>query len=522
MAFVPTVFYSYAHKDENLRDALAKHLEILRRQGLISAYHDREITAGTEWVGEIDHHLDTAEIILLLISPDFLASDYCYDLELERALERHEAGEATVIPVILRPCMWERGQFEKLQALPTNAEPVTSDKWPNEDTAFLNVAKGILRVVDKLIAERSQSSEARRPGATEAQLPIGDVPNERPAALSPRQNLPADLHGEKKFALGVDVGSSKIAVALFRINRLDSVSERGLSAEDVRHPVTVRGLLNQVEDLIEQEIKKEDIALKELRGIGIAAPGQVNLPVGVLEFGPGLGIKNAPLKHHLEEVFKVPVRVDNDARCATRCELYFGAGRRTRNFACIFIGTGVGSGIVIDGSIYYGENFCAGEIGHSTLDIEGPLCNCGRRGCLEVYVNGPAIVRRAAEIAEQWKREGRTTQLLEYGKKLDAKLVAEALENKDEVASQATQDVARRLGAGIANYVNTLNPGEIVLGGGLMKGFYEHMANDIREIMKTHCLQQLANTTVSPAKFMDTGAVIGAACLFHNEEKWKH
>jgi hypothetical protein len=144
------LFFSYAHKDEGLRDELATHLKMLQRQGVITTWHDRQITAGSEWAGAIDTHLNSAGIILLLISPDFIASDYCYDIELTRAMERHEAGEAIVIPVILRPADWTDAPFGKLQALPKNAHPVTL--WPNRDEAWLNVAQGIRKAAGQLAA----------------------------------------------------------------------------------------------------------------------------------------------------------------------------------------------------------------------------------------------------------------------------------------------------------------------------------------------------------------------------------
>ena len=105
------LFYSYSHKDEELRDQLENHLAMLKREGVISGWHDRRISAGQEWDGEIDDHLNSVEIILLLVSSDFLASNYCYDIEVKRAMERHEAGEARVIPIILRPCDWQRAPF---------------------------------------------------------------------------------------------------------------------------------------------------------------------------------------------------------------------------------------------------------------------------------------------------------------------------------------------------------------------------------------------------------------------------
>ena len=135
------VFFSYSHKDERLRDKLEEHLANLKRQGVIAGWHDRKIGAGREWAGEINKHLESAQIILLLVSSSFLASDYCHDVELKRALERHERGEARVIPIILRPVDWHGAEFGKLQALPKDAKPVT--KWGNRDEAFKNVAEGI-------------------------------------------------------------------------------------------------------------------------------------------------------------------------------------------------------------------------------------------------------------------------------------------------------------------------------------------------------------------------------------------
>jgi len=146
------VFFSYAHRDEDLRDELAKHLRLLERQRIIAGWHDRRIPAGGEWAGEIDTHLQTARIILLLVSADFLASDYCYDIEVQQAMARHEAGEARVIPIILRPVDWHSALFGKLQALPKDARPVTS--WPDRDEAFLDIARSIRRVAEAAVSPR--------------------------------------------------------------------------------------------------------------------------------------------------------------------------------------------------------------------------------------------------------------------------------------------------------------------------------------------------------------------------------
>ena len=172
------VFFSYAHEDEKLRDELAKQLKLLERQGIISAWHDRQIVAGTEWGSAIDTHLDSAQVILLLVSPDFLASDYCWDIEVKRAMERHEAGEARVIPVILRPVdYWQEASFGKLQALPTNAKPVTT--WENRDEAFRIVAQGIRNAIAQLTATPPQPSSAASSATVVRQESTGLTPGER-------------------------------------------------------------------------------------------------------------------------------------------------------------------------------------------------------------------------------------------------------------------------------------------------------------------------------------------------------
>lgn len=140
------MFFCYAHEDETLLDQLKRHLKPLQRQGIIDVWYDQDINAGTEWEKEINEHLNTADIILLLISPDFMNSEYCYSVEMKRALERHEQGEACVIPIILRHVHWEVKSLYTLQALPKDAFPVISSAWHSSDEAFFNVVEGILKV----------------------------------------------------------------------------------------------------------------------------------------------------------------------------------------------------------------------------------------------------------------------------------------------------------------------------------------------------------------------------------------
>ena len=187
------IFYSYSHKDETFRETLETHLAILKRQGYLEGWHDRRIAPGNNWEEEINLNLQNAEIILLLVSSNFLASDYCYD-----TLEQHKKNECIVIPIILKPCLWNKSHFNHLQALPKDGKPITT--WDNEDEAWLNVAEGILEVIEKQkpsiledkphsysgkqMNDESEMSENKELILDEADKPGGDLYTELESLVS--------------------------------------------------------------------------------------------------------------------------------------------------------------------------------------------------------------------------------------------------------------------------------------------------------------------------------------------------
>ncbi len=190
-----TVFFSYSHKDEALRDRLEIALAAMKRQGLIDAWHDRRIVGGEDFALRIDEELERADLVLLLVSPDFINSDYCYGREMTRALERHGAGEAVVLPVILRPSDWHDLPFGRLQAAPKDGRPVT--KWPDLDDAFLDVVSAI-----KGIIRKGQPATATAPipvhpaAATGFAAAVAPPPHER-SAFRPRSS---NLAVAKRFS----------------------------------------------------------------------------------------------------------------------------------------------------------------------------------------------------------------------------------------------------------------------------------------------------------------------------------
>lgn len=176
------VFFSYSHKDEELRDELEVHLAQLKNEGILEAWHDRRIPAGDSFDDAISSHLERADIILLLVSPYFLASRYCYHIEMTRALERHEAKEARVIPVILHPCDWHSAPFARLLAMPRDGKPVS--KYPNKHDAFLEVAQAI----------RAAAGSPRTPSATSRQ-----APSAKGSPPVPTEHRSSNLRIKKQF-----------------------------------------------------------------------------------------------------------------------------------------------------------------------------------------------------------------------------------------------------------------------------------------------------------------------------------
>lgn len=236
------IFFCYAHEDEPLLNKLKSHLRPLQRQRLIDVWHDRDISAGAEWEQEISKHLNEADIILLLVSPDFMDSDYCYSVEMKRALERHERGEARVIPVILRPVYWQVEPLKKLQALPTDVKPVISSGWHNFDEAFFDVAVGIRKVVillqtneghfqDNIIQPQKPLQEQSSPNSKEQWIGEGRTHYEA------KRYEAALVAYQQAIRLGAYLKSSDLfamSILLEHIGRLEDAERIRIKADNIQ------------------------------------------------------------------------------------------------------------------------------------------------------------------------------------------------------------------------------------------------------------------------------------------------
>ncbi len=226
---------------------------------------------------------------------------------------------------------------------------------------------------------------------------------------------------------------------------------------------------------------------------------------------PGWG--GMPLAERVQEIFGLPVCVDNDANAAAWGEKQFGAGQGVAHLICITIGTGIGGGVILDGQLYHGATGVAGEIGHLTVNPDGLPCNCGSFGCLEAYAAGPAIVVRAQKAV----RTGAKTALIQMTdnrpEDITVPLIARAASEGDPLAWQVMQETGRYLGAGLAGLVNVLNPERIVIGGGVAQAG-DSLLKPIERTVRARAMPAATEALqIVPAQLGEDAGVIGAAAL---------
>jgi glucokinase len=229
---------------------------------------------------------------------------------------------------------------------------------------------------------------------------------------------------------------------------------------------------------------------------------------------PNLGWVDFPLRDQLQNGLGIPTALDNDANCAVLGEWWQGAARGVQNAIGITIGTGVGGGIVVDGRLYHGSSDCAGEIGHTTIEVDGRRCGCGNYGCLEAYASGPAIARRAAEAVAS----GVPSKLGAYVGgalgQITAQTVYQAAADGDELALEVVHDTAKFLGVGIANMINIFNPEVVVVFGGVTRAGDNLFVPLKREVARRAFKPAVAACRIVAAELSGTAGVYGAARAF--------
>ncbi len=307
-----------------------------------------------------------------------------------------------------------------------------------------------------------------------------------------------------RYFIGVDLGGPKIATGIANENGdLIKTVKVPTQAEDGWEVVTKR-----IGDTILDVLEKSEIKASEVKAIGICAPGALDIPNGIVLSSPNLKWHNVPLKKIIEDRFNIPTYFDNDANIAGLGENRFGAGKGSKHMLYMTVSTGIGGGIVIDGQIYHGATFGAGEIGHITIDVNGPLCGCGNRGCIEAIASGPAIARNAKEKLAQ-----NPDSLLNDYPEITAKEVADAANKGDQLANDVIETAGKYIGATLSGLINTLNPEIVVIGGGV-SNMGDLILDPIRKEVETRSLKSFVeNLKIVRAELGGEVGVMGAIAL---------
>jgi glucokinase len=317
------------------------------------------------------------------------------------------------------------------------------------------------------------------------------------------------MKNESRIVVGVDIGGTKVAAGL--------VNAKGEILARNRTPMVTSGTpsdgLAAVSKAI-RELFSDTVSHNQIGAIGVCAPGPLNPSTGTILNPPNLTIwHNYPLAEEMRRLYKVSVRVDNDANAAALAEAKWGAGRGYRNVFYASVGTGIGTGIIFDSRIYHGKTGAAAEGGHVGIDWNGPVCNCGKHGCIETLAAGPAIARRARQKLAQ----NPNSVLLEMAggdiQQVSSQMVGRAHAEGDPVATEVMRETLDLLAYWLGNIIDLLEPDVIVIGGGV-SSLLAPFLNEIRERWRGACVNPAPlNIPLVLAHYGEDAGIAGAAAL---------
>ncbi|MGG5252781.1 ROK family transcriptional regulator [Neobacillus sp. SM06] len=317
------------------------------------------------------------------------------------------------------------------------------------------------------------------------------------------------LNSERFHVIGLDVGSHDIKIILTTIT--GKVLKK--ATEPIPPDITNEKLLSFIIESIHSLTSTDEIDETKIIGIGVGMHGIVDVEKGVSILAPNLKLKNIPIKEVLEKEFNWIVKVENDARVMGLGELWFGHGAGVNSFVCINVGRGIGAGIVMNGKLYHGNDCISGEIGHMTIDLNGPKCTCGNDGCLQTFASGPSI----AEKVKKELRSGHASLLEELvghdDGKITGEMVYKAALQGDPLAISALTEAGRYLGIGITNLIHAINPKRIILGGGVLNAkdfILTTIANTVQQRALTDAAKQ---TEIVVSKLGEDATAMGAVAL---------
>lgn len=312
----------------------------------------------------------------------------------------------------------------------------------------------------------------------------------------------------KKYAIGVDLGGTKVLTGLVNTETGEILAVAKKKTQKADREIIIEKILGTIKKVLNQS----EIPASEISSIGIGAAGQVDRKRGVLIAAPNLNCYDLNLKAIIEGEFEIPVYVGNDVEVATIGEIMFGNGLGYKDLICLFVGTGVGSGIVCNGKIHAGASGTAGEIGHIIVDTGGRLCACGGNGCLEAYASRTAIEKRIVGAVKKG-HPSVIKDVLEDNGSIKSKHIKHALDQGDEVVFNSITEAAEYLSSGIATAMNFFNPEVIILGGGLIEAVDFFYDITVKKSYAKALAIPAASTKIIRTGLKDFSGLTGAALL---------
>ncbi len=311
--------------------------------------------------------------------------------------------------------------------------------------------------------------------------------------------------------IGVDMGGTKILAAV--VNAEGRILAAAKIPTKADKGATV--VIDRIASCIQKAIDKSRVAPESIQAVGIGAPGPLDPGTGVVIFAPNLGWKDVPLKAELETRTGILTFVDNDVNVGTLGEHTFGVGQNVQNLVGIFVGTGIGGGIIMQGELFHGASKTAGEIGHIIVKADGPRCGCGTRGCLEALASRTAMTKQFQKAILKKGKKSILSELTggELGL-IRSGTLAKAIQRKDKLTLKVLKRATKYLGVGIGSIVNFLNPEMIVLGGGVVEALDDTFLDNIRAAVEKYALPNTLNgVQIVRAKLGDDAGILGAAAL---------
>ena len=327
----------------------------------------------------------------------------------------------------------------------------------------------------------------------------------------------AETSTKAEYVVGVDLGGTKILSGVFS-HSLECIGTAKLSTKSQRG---VDKVVERIARSAQDAVDEADLTFKQIAGVGIGAPGAVDFDSGTVIFAPNLeGWKDIPLKKELEKLLGVPVFVENDCNISALGVYVAELKSKPRSMVGIFVGTGIGGGLIIDGELYSGFSHTAGEIGHMVLEVSGPKCGCGNKGCFEALASRTAIFQQIKAGIKDGQKTLLTEMLGDDLADLRSGDLRKAIRRGDKFVDRIIESAAEYIGIATANLVNVLNPEVVVLGGGVMEALADEMMSVIVETAKDYAMPgTLKGVEIIASKLGDNAGITGAAVLARKETK---